>query len=369
MGMMPTRPAERIPLLDALRGFGLLGIFVVNIVGSYGPRSPAGLDTIVAQGVRILATDSFYPLFSLLFGIGFAMFLERASRQQRPGVRLYIRRTMALGAIGLAQFIFLEPRDILLRYAVLAVPLLAFRHASARVLVGAAAASLASFGLYAFTATPGTTGATVAVATGGASRVQQLMTFRPRVSDLETLPQIFACFLFGLFVWRSGLVQRTALHRRALHHAVVWGVLFGLAGKTLAALDLPDGRPGLTPLIRAGAGWALTVGYAAAFAVLSLRPDCRGVLDRMAPLGRMALTNYLLQSVVMAVLFSPAGLDMTVGTAACVAVAVAATVAQLAMSTWWLRRFHFGPAEWLWRTLTYGRLQPMRNPQALAIPG
>jgi uncharacterized protein len=106
----------------------------------------------------------------------------------------------------------------------------------------------------------------------------------------------------------------------------------------------------------------LAVAYASGIVLLLQRPAARRALLVLAPLGRMPLTTYLSQSVVITFVFYGWGLGLTgqLGTAACLGLCVAVFAAQIAIARLWLARFRFGPAEWLWRTLTYGRLQPMR---------
>lgn len=110
-------------------------------------------------------------------------------------------------------------------------------------------------------------------------------------------------------------------------------------------------------------GLALALWYASAVVLLVERPAWRRRLAPLAAAGRMALTNYLLQSLVCTTLFYSYGLGLygRVGPAGGLLLTLAIFGGQLAFSAWWLRRFRFGPVEWLWRTLTYGRRQPLRD--------
>lgn len=106
---------------------------------------------------------------------------------------------------------------------------------------------------------------------------------------------------------------------------------------------------------------ALAVGYCAAFIAMATLTTARTIFGIFAPIGRMAFTNYVLQSLVCGWIFYGYGLGYfgRIGAAYTVLIATALYVAQLIASTWWLSRFRFGPLEWLWRTLTYGRRQQM----------
>jgi uncharacterized protein len=114
----------------------------------------------------------------------------------------------------------------------------------------------------------------------------------------------------------------------------------------------------------------LAFGYIAAVTLLLQQAAWRRRLAHFAPVGRMALTNYLAQTVICLLLFYGygAGLIGRVGATASLGIALLIFSMQLAWSPWWLARFHFGPAEWLWRSLTYGVLQPMRIRAAAPVP-
>jgi uncharacterized protein len=137
----PVGASDRLIALDSLRGFALLGILIVNIF-DYAPEATSGADRAVRAAVNVLAEGSFYPLFSFLFGVGFAVFLGRAQGAGRRALPLYLRRVFGLFLIGVAQIVFLEDRNILLRYAVFALPLLVFWKASPRTCLIAAAVFL-----------------------------------------------------------------------------------------------------------------------------------------------------------------------------------------------------------------------------------
>jgi uncharacterized protein len=166
-------------------------------------------------------------------------------------------------------------------------------------------------------------------------------------------------------VWRAEIFQRPAEHRRLLVLTATAGVLLG--GSATAVMNgVPSGSPpelgAWGGVIDGLGGIALALGYGAALLLLFERPGPRRVLGLLAPLGRMALTNYLGQSVIFGFVFYGYGLGqfgkMSITHAAILGVAV--YVAQAVASAWWLRRFRFGPVEWIWRAATYGELPPFR---------
>jgi len=141
--------------------------------------------------------------------------------------------------------------------------------------------------------------------------------------------------------------------------------IFGIvAGGALAALDAGGAlRGAYGPALSALAPVVLALGYAAALLVLAQSPATARILLGFAPLGRMAFTNYLLQSVIFGFIFFGYGLGYfgRMSAASAFALGIAVYAAQVVLSAWWLRRYRYGPIEWLWRTLMYGAAQPMRR--------
>jgi uncharacterized protein len=186
----------------------------------------------------------------------------------------------------------------------------------------------------------------------------------PAIVPLHVLifPRTIALFLFGALAWRSGILRRPQDHRRLLFGIAVAGILCGGA-LTLAAEAY------------AWFGWSwrareaierlgaviLASGYAAAVIGLVSIPLGKSMLGWAAPVGRMAFSNYLGQSLILGWIFYGYGFGLfgrsSVTTALAIAVAVYA--AGVAISAWWLRRYRYGPVEWLWRSLMYGSWQPM----------
>lgn len=182
-------------------------------------------------------------------------------------------------------------------------------------------------------------------------------------------PHVFAMFLLGLYVGRLGVFEDPLAYRKLSHRATRWGVGVGLLGNLgfvlaaeLSDSDVPSAMGLVTTVCFVFGATALCVGYASTLVLLTQR---KGWGTRLAPLGavgRMALSNYLLQSVIATTLFYSYGLGLygKVGPAVGAVLAAVIFVIQVALSVWWARRFRFGPVEWLWRSLTYGKRQPMR---------
>lgn len=382
-----------------LRGVALLGILVVNMdsfawpIEDYrlGWAGPVALwDRLAGWGIRTLAEGKFYPLFSFLFGLGMAMQMRRAEAGGARFVPQYLRRLLWLFVFGAAHVWFLWYGDVLTTYAVLGVPLLVFRRQSARTLVIVASACmvvavLVNAGLLALAAAPAvhsdSPGANVmspspgpdllpAIHVYGEGAFEEIRDQRLRdfawalVLGFPALPIIFAMFLLGFVAGRDGIFHEIGSRLAMFRRVAVWSGVVGLAS-TLAHVLSSDlvGAPGPATLevarVAAGVvgGPALTLCYVSGIALLCHRPGWRARLARLAPVGRMPLTNYLLQSVVCTTIFYGYGFGLygRVGLAEGLALAVAIYLGQVQWSGWWFRRFAYGPLEWAWRVLTYGR--------------
>jgi uncharacterized protein len=184
------------------------------------------------------------------------------------------------------------------------------------------------------------------------------------------LPYAFALFLLGLWTWRRGILRSPEQHERFLRRffAIAFPIGLGLAAALtfLRELRFPYGSP-LGSWLRVTSNTLgtplLALSYGAGLLLLTRRAPWRRLLAPLAPVGRMALTNYLMQSLVMTWVYNAYGLGLygQVGPAAAAFLCLALFALQIVVSRWWLSRFRFGPAEWLWRSLTYAKMQPMRR--------
>lgn len=405
----PVSVHERIDLIDVVRGFALFGVLLANLVWittdvvltdvrvSQLPTAP--LDRIVKPLVVFFVDHKFYTLFSFLFGLGFAIQLSRAEERRCSGVAFYSRRVSILAVIGLLHVAFVWYGDILLLYAIGGFGLLAVRHWNTRLLLTLALA-LALFAPAALGVSPLIAGApdsphvdaeikenaekerTLAIFDGSSyraiARENAAFYYRDIVArgvGLLLLPQVFARFIFGLYVGRRNWARHTTELRPILRRLLPWAVSVGLVGNgaTMLIEQLQDrnalGRDSfwvhaVAPVEEAGI-LALAFAYLSMLVLLFHRSATwRRRLGYLAPVGRMALTNYLTQSVLYVVLLTGVGFGLygEVGPAWCVGLAMIIFAVQMAFSGWWLARYRFGPVEWVWRTLTYGQLQRMREP-------
>ncbi|HEX2184561.1 MAG TPA: DUF418 domain-containing protein, partial [Chloroflexota bacterium] len=405
----PVQRAERIDVIDVIRGFALFGILLVNMGAFSEPiyqimidaeRWPSPVDQAVEWLIRFLAEGKFYSLFSFLFGLGLTLQMSRAEARGVDFVPLYVRRLLVLLAFGLIHAYLIWVGDILTWYAIFGFVLLLFRKCSPRTLLTWAAIFLLIPVLL-------QTLAVGALALGratpeGAAEIERSMaeterTYRQlmeqaltvyregsfaeitaqRARDLGVLygtfifviPNVLAMFLCGLYAGHRGIFRDIPGHLPFIRRVLVWGLIIGLIGNFVFAMSM-EAADRAIPTVLGLLGWigqsigapALCFFYAAALTLLFQQERWRRRLTPLASVGRMALSNYLLQSLVCTTIFYGYGLGLfgQVSPAWGLVLTVVIYVVQIPLSVWWLRHFQFGPAEWLWRSLTYLRWQPMR---------
>jgi uncharacterized protein len=399
----PLRPAsQRTALLDALRGFALFGVVWSNYVffAAWIWLSPAEkavlpgavLDVVLVPFHDILIDGKFYSIFSLLFGIGFGFFLDKGT----AGRVRFIRRMVLLLLIGWLHLRYLWAGDILTLYAALGLMLPLFRRVGDRALLVIATvlilspiavdpAVILSGGSFdpvapidrALAADEARNGplsdalrGLPAISWQGLEKLtERTVLLRAWIVVSSNRPQkVLGLFLIGLWIARRKLYADPQRHRPLLKRVFFGGLLLGLPFCTLnwySTHNLP-GMPDVAGLV-ATISYALGVvplalAYASGFALLWTDPRWQGRLQVLAPMGRMALTNYLMQTIIAIALFYGVGLGWGLKSLVAIeAIAVAVFITQVLWSHWWLRRFQFGPMEWLWRSFTYGKVMPWRK--------
>jgi uncharacterized protein len=375
-------PRQDLP--DRLRGFALLGIVLVNApflgISSFGTTPEAArepLDRITAGVVVALAQGKFYLLFSFLFGYGLTLMLRRVDTD---GIRRYRRRLVGLAVIGLLHGTLLFLGDILLSYALLgALLLLLVRRSDRVVLRWAAAAYVVALALLALLVAAvlvdpagGSLGDSSALdeavrgsfSEGVAARVGALGGVLAFLAFFNWA-QAFAMFCLGLVAGRRGLLAQPRLHRRLWRRLLLLGLVVGLPCGIGAALlahgpgQLTPAREVLAAALSFGAAPALSAGYVAAFA---LTADSR-VTRPFARAGRMSLTIYLGESILLSAVFAGWGLGLLGehGAAVTAGIGLAVWLVLEVSASLWLRRFRYGPFEWLLRAWTY-RAWPAGGP-------
>jgi len=394
----PIAPDERIATLDVLRGLALLGILLMNMEAFVGPLDLStsgidphwqGVDRWADAFVYIFVQGKFFTLFSLLFGAGFAVMAQRAEVAGRDFTRFYLRRSLGLLGIGLVHALLLWSGDILVVYALLSFLLLAFREAPRAWLpVMGVLAYLAAVGLMLLlgalmllvpdevTAAQATHAQAAIEAqrqayghgTYGQAVLQRLRDFGASLGALLVVgPQVLGMFLIGSWFARSGAIAHPDAHQRLFTWLRRGALPLGLALMLACTWYQPWLAPGRFDLRSAAVyGGSALAGLLMCLGYLAWGVRWSHALRWLAPAGRMALSNYLGQSLVCTLLFYGYGLGWfeQMGRAWQLLFAVALFAAQVALSRAWLRHFRLGPMEWLWRAITYWRWPPLRRDAA-----
>ncbi len=407
MTASPTEPPSRYVLVDVVRGFALYGVLLANMVwttqwfaltnGQRAAIPTAATDPVFGFLVFALVDYKFYTLFAMLFGLGFAMQLSKAAERGPGFLRIYIRRILILLVIGLAHGFFLWFGDILHQYALIGLILILFRNRSDRFILTTAAAIALFTALMPFIRFLGvgglvfdgsgfemSAGERFAVMTEGTWRdvVEMNMAFFVAEYSHWTLAfdsalywwtsilwKFMVGFVVGRRMWLQNAREHVDMYRRIFPRALLIG-LYGSAFLAAMVWFVDDAYPEVNSALlsllwlTAEVGLvALSAAYLSGLVLLFQRPAWRRRLEWLAPVGRMALTNYLMQSVLLVALFYGQGLGLLgrVGTTGCIALSIVLFGGQILFSRWWLTRFRFGLMEWLWRSVTYGKLQPLRG--------
>jgi uncharacterized protein len=405
----PVRPDQRIELIDILRGFALFGMLVVNMMnyGAGWPKWTGSVDTAFLVVEVFVFDQRFWHLFSILFGLGFAIQLIRAEAKGVNHVPVYLRRlAILLGFGAFAEIV--SGVDILTSYAILGVLLLPVRRWSPKAVLMLAlliqlapaiqlasqryvhenrmrdAAYAAEFEetrqLQAEEGLRRRKERNEVLATGSFIEVvsPRARNYLPRLFSHWLEPRseswwgFFAMFLVGLYAGKREIFQKYPKHRGFVK-AVGWiGFSVGVVGMSCTVWEWLLVNEPLEPSILTETAFrvvtlfgftGMTFFYAYVLSEWSLTRHLRFLQRGFAASGRMALTNYLLHGVIMNVVFMGWGLGFfgQFGPAKAMLLSIPIYLVLMMFSLWWMGRFRFGPAEWLWRTLTYARLQPMRT--------
>ncbi|MDP1661089.1 MAG: DUF418 domain-containing protein [Phycisphaerales bacterium] len=417
----PTPPA-RIASLDTTRGLALLGIMLVNVHYFTGPLAsfsmvrpepsgapvPLWLDDVAFVFSRALFEGKFFPLYSLLFGAGMVLILEKVAARNRRFWAVFLRRLAVLAVIGLAHGLLIWYGDILFVYALLGVGLMLLApYSSGRTLciIGASlisvgmvlslgCLSLQSLGNLSQTLPP--LPESIASLPPGERLLQGMgimqQPHHPEWIELEreayaqgpyaqalivrALSFVFSVGMSliilgptigGMFMLGAGLMKGrfwsggwTALHRRLLWAGLGVGLPVSVASVLIARLATgPAANVALA--FSMAFGPVLTLGIAAGVIAWVRSGRAAGLARLLAVPGRMGLTNYLLTSVLMTLVAYHFGLGLwgTFGSAEQVALCVAVFAVLVTFSKVWMSRFVAGPVEWVWKCLTYLRLMPL----------
>lgn len=374
---------ERNITLDVLRGFSLLGIILVNLLAFNTPLPNVDLASFYTlpsdikwqQLLDIYVQGSFYPLFAMLFGYGLAMQWQKSVARDQPFFSTGIRRMVGLLIIGLLHAFLIWWGDILMMYAVFGTILLLFLRLQPVLLVVMALFLNGLLQIGFFILMPRTSfeegyyldvvSTQQALGTYATGTWQEI--FDQRLLDLAVQNDITMWFVGFFTILPYMLIGAAAskwqLIQRAKQVKGLWMALAVICiplGIFLKNLPILQERTFFLDYIKTYVGGPITaLGYAAIIVLLCMSPLIAKVMNPFAKVGRMSLTTYIGQSIILSVLFYGYGFGWygKIGVQAGIVIALAIFVVQVIIAELWLARFKQGPIEWLWRKFTYGKLR------------
>lgn len=387
---------SRIANIDVLRGLALAGMLIVHC--QYYVHDDGAMQQRINDVIDVLAVNRFYPLFSLLFGAGFALQLERWG--ERPGfARMYMRRLAMLMVIAVLVITF-TGYTVLESYAFWGLAVLAVRKWSNRALIAAIlfcamSGSIAQVGLWVYerkTISAEESNARVQAQWGAgaayskegerlrdahdwkaAAGLRLRHAFGPYLTWEQYVPwQPLTMMLVGVLAVRLRLFHKPQVHRKLLWSILIYGVLalgidvvlnYGVLGH-LSILRL---RSAIGMLMSPMLEHPQACAYASAILLwLSPKDATPWVAQVLASMGRLSLTNYVFQIVVLEVFFASSHPYIWINRVGSFAAWAIILVFQVVFSKWWMSRFRYGPLEWAWRSATFGRWQVIRVQRANA---
>ena len=403
MSLSPT--TERAEVLDVLRGIAIFGMFTVNMTADiwwsddFQNLEPGSVDFLALVFVNLFTNGKFITIFSFLFGIGFYIQSERRIETASSVVSFWLRRLSGLLIIGLIATACTMPARILLDYAIFGLGLLLFYRLPPRLILAAAISTfvivesvgllipmywLPDVGTLPVSAPPDTihdlVNATLPMGNFAAIASVELRhawveftSWQYYLGDLD----ILGLMLLGLYVGRIGAIwnrhTQVSLAQRHVYWLLGVGFVCGAFGVAMSKFGLGDDTSIHHSVVKNLLIWpfgmpVLGLGYAAAIALMMDKEKWRGRLIAFAPIGRMALSNYLFTGFVAAFISFQWGLGQygKVFPAMGLLIVVGLLPVQMLVSRWWMNNFVFGPFEWLWRYWTYGRPPPMRQQNGYA---
>ena len=390
----PTTERQRHVILDALRGLALMGIALANFPEfalwtflsseQQAAMPTACIDEIVRFLLYLVVDGKFYSIFSILFGIGFSLIMER------HGLRLFVRRMLILVIIGFLHLMFIWSGDILLLYAVGGLLLTLMIGLSDKsllllalslILIPVGLDALIEFGGFNFpepfyqawwnkAEALGINEANFASWLRDANSYGQMFAFLIQGAyerlwefvEGHRLPKVVGLFILGYLASKHRLYTR--LQDLPLRKALYWNVSIGLPTSLLYAWSATSGHPwGLTvhSLLYGVSVIPLAIVFIIGICLLYLQSPKSVVFRWLAAPGRMALSCYISHSLIGVLLFYGLGfgLGTSLGLVYIELIALVVFLIQIIVCRIWLNYFRFGPLEWLWRMLTYGRYFPI----------
>ena len=406
---LPVLQNERSDILDVLRGFALLGVLLDNVFGFTGwgfftqaqrealPTWPA--DGIVALSEQTFINGKFYSLFSLLFGIGFSIILIRNERKGINPLKIFYRRLVILLLIGAAHMFLLWEGDILFLYALIGLILPLFRKCSDKTLLILAAALILSPILldciYVLLHTKAGDGLEkMAVSIDKKNGVPTDETYAnylfkegsgwqewrnwqesgwlyrySYILDSNRIPKVLGMFLLGFYAGRKMMYLHLDKYVSLFKKIRLWGFVIGIPAAMACTYfeifqkHVPDPIGLLHTFFYAISVVPLSLAYVSVICLRWIKKKGNSKLKMLAPMGRMALTNYLMQTIIGIIVYYGVGFGFggNIGPAIFIPIGITVYALQILYSNLWFNYFNYGPLEWIWRQLTYWKRLPFRK--------
>ncbi|MFD1017801.1 DUF418 domain-containing protein [Thalassobacillus hwangdonensis] len=384
----PLREANRLSWIDAARGLAILGIFMVNVPAFNAPYFLYGgedvywsepLDSWVQAIVDIFFQASFYTLFSFLFGFGLQVMKDRLEQKGLTHRLILFRRLVVLIGFGMIHAFLIWHGDILLSYGTIGLLLFLFFNRKAKTLLiwafGLLTVYTAMFTMLLYSIRDQLDGwmnyPAITAAKQNYGDGSLLEIWKQNYNDWiyangpENWPflimSLLPMFLLGMYTARKKWLHQPLEHRKTLSIALVISfVLFIL----LKAGPYAFGNPAWVQVLQDNIGGsASAIFYVVGLTLLSTRKAGTKLLSPLTHVGRMSLSNYILQSLISFLLFYSVGFGLygNVSPLESALIVIVLFTGQIFLSKWWIAKYRFGPLEWLWRTLTYGKKQPLRR--------
>ena len=399
---LPVLQNERSDILDILRGFALLGVMLDNLFGftGWGALSQSQqeailtwpIDRIIGALEQIFINGKFYSLFSLLFGIGFSIILIRNEQKKINPLKIFYRRLFILLVIGAGHLFLLWEGDILCLYALIGFSLPLFRKLSDKALIILAAILILSPLLFDLSSVLfhykngeflEKMGNAIDIKNGlpltdygdyltknGAGwhewRNWQESGYLYRYSyilDSNRIPKVFGMFLIGFCVGRKMMYTQLENYISLLKKLRLWGFVIGVPSAFVCFYfeffkkHIPNPIGLAHTLFYATSVVPLCLAYTSVICLQWVKTKGNSKMKIFAPMGRMALTNYLMQTVIGITIYYGVGFGFggNIGPALFVSIGLVMYSIQVLYSNLWFKYFNYGPMEWIWRMLTYGK--------------
>ncbi len=331
--MNPIEAKNRIDLLDYLRGFALLGIILINIVFLLSAKMPAPdtVNTAYWKFLYLFVEGRFYTIFSFLFGVGFYLFISRADAKGKKGSILFLRRLLVMFIFGIVHSMY-HPGEALSVYAVCGLLILPLYKLKKEVNLSISLVLLLLF------------------------------------SWLAIKPMLpIALILLGLTVGQYRLFENIATKRKQ----IIWFTIIAFLLTVVALYYQNLQAPSLSSQGSLEMYWFYHIGimvgpivsafYVGCLILLLEFPIVQKLLTPLKYYGRMALTNYIFQTVFILTAAHAFNLQGQVTYLQTLLICLIVYMLQLLCSMIWLQYFRFGPLEWVWRMTTYLEIPPFRN--------